>query len=612
MFRRSKTTAASIETKPLKLPSLMLALEPRYVFDAALSSEIFDAAHDAAVATPDAGEPTSAEKAASLVAAARQHDADRLADSPDADAGTDAQVGALVEAMVVAHNLAPRGSEIAFIDSRLSDLAGLIGAIPEGTRIVLVDAGRDGVAAMIDALASEKDITGIHIISHGSAGSLQLGAATLDAGTMAGLYREALQSLGTHLSDEADILVYGCNFGEGDSGQAATTLLAELTGADVASSDDLTGAAELGGDWDLEIRHGFIEAGIVEAMKWNGVLDPFNISATTAPVVRDNTGAIVTAASTTIGGVVANRHITDVTKMVGATVVWANAGFVGSTAIDLRATVLSVIDTNPNAGNDPGLHFTISNGDDPSVRIDNAEVRIRWDAFEAGTYDPATGTGTVAAGDVGFFIRDIDALGHIYNASGVKTYQNITGIKPQESVRADFDELSNYQTEALANTHLTVGLNIDPDTGATVTDPLHSSFGKITATNLTDTELAQAVSGIKFNWNAVSAWEVTYRVAPPPGPVNLDLVPTNGTVDATIAGTNHGQRFFDHDGDGDLSFAAPYTVDMRHLDLDGNDSTAAGDDYQATFTENGTAVEVVDTASTSLASTGASKAQPSN
>ena len=34
--------------------------------------------------------------------------------------------------------------------------------------------------------------------------------------------------------------------------------LAELTGADVAASDDLTGHASLGGDWELESHIGLI------------------------------------------------------------------------------------------------------------------------------------------------------------------------------------------------------------------------------------------------------------------------------------------------------------------------------------------------------------------
>jgi hypothetical protein len=47
---------------------------------------------------------------------------------------------------------------------------------------------------------------------------------------------------------------------EGEAGQAFVERLAQLTGADVAASDDRTGSAALGGDWQLETRTGGIEA----------------------------------------------------------------------------------------------------------------------------------------------------------------------------------------------------------------------------------------------------------------------------------------------------------------------------------------------------------------
>ena len=603
MPQNSKKQAAQIETQKLNLPAKMLALEPRYVFDAALAHEILDAA-DTLYADHVPVQQSPAEAAKSLMDAAREFGA--IADGRDdnLDRVRDSNVDPLLEALVVAHNLAPRNSEIAFINSRLSGITNLIEAVPEGTRIVLIDGSKDGVTQMVDALNSERNITGVHILSHGNAGALQLGSSLIDVQSMSTVYRDAFTSIQDNLTQNADILIYGCDFGAGDKGARAIEMLADLTGADVAASDDLTGAADLAGDWDLEKQTGTIEAYNFDAPEWNGTLEAFSISAATQPVVRDNTGAIAPAFGRSAAGAIVpagtagstTLHITDTTKMTGATVIWANAGFVGSTAIDLRATVLSVTDTNPNAGQNPTLNFTISNGDDPSVRIENAEVRIRWDAFAAGSYNPATGTGTIAQGDVGFFIRDIDAQGHLYSAPGVMTYFNLSGIKPQESVRADLDELDRYTTEALAATHLTVGLNIDPDTGMTVTDPAHPSFGKITATNLVDTELAEAKSGVKFNWNGVSAWEVTYRVAPPPGVILLDAGPAfDGIADASLSGLSHGQRFFDHDGDGDLAFVSPFAVEMRNLDLDASNDTATGNNYVTTFTEGGSAVPVVDT-----------------
>ena len=50
----------------------------------------------------------------------------------------------------------------------------------------------------------------------------------------------------SHKSDkvslpDADLLIYGCNFGQGEAGQEAMETLAELTGADIAASTDRTG-----------------------------------------------------------------------------------------------------------------------------------------------------------------------------------------------------------------------------------------------------------------------------------------------------------------------------------------------------------------------------------
>ena len=75
------------------------------------------------------------------------------------------------------------------------------------------------------------------------------------------------------LSDSADIMIYGCDFAAGVEGQLAVAALAEATNADIAASDDLTGAAALGGDWDLEVAQGTIETHAISPSAWAGTLD---------------------------------------------------------------------------------------------------------------------------------------------------------------------------------------------------------------------------------------------------------------------------------------------------------------------------------------------------
>ncbi len=73
-------------------------------------------------------------------------------------------------------------------------------------------------------------------------------------------YAEDLRAWGATLAAEGDLLLYGCNVAKGDAGVDFLDRLGELTGADIAASDNPTGSASLQGDWDLEFTRGSIEA----------------------------------------------------------------------------------------------------------------------------------------------------------------------------------------------------------------------------------------------------------------------------------------------------------------------------------------------------------------
>ncbi len=107
---------------------------------------------------------------------------------------------------------------------------------------------RDGVAQMAQILNGRSGLDSIQIVSHGSVGALYLGSTVLDASTL-GSYQSQLQAIGSSLTASGDILLYGCNVAQGDAGIAFIQALAGSTGADVAASNDVTGA---GGDWVLE------------------------------------------------------------------------------------------------------------------------------------------------------------------------------------------------------------------------------------------------------------------------------------------------------------------------------------------------------------------------
>lgn len=152
--------------------------------------------------------------------------------------------------------------EIVFIDPGVADAARLMQGITPGVETLLLDPSRDGLAQIAEALAGRAGLDAIHIISHGGAGSLRLGSSTLKTQNLAS-HADALGQIGAALGGQGDILLYGCDVAQGESGQAFIDALAQATGADVAASTDLTGAAAQGGDWNLEAATGAIEADLV-------------------------------------------------------------------------------------------------------------------------------------------------------------------------------------------------------------------------------------------------------------------------------------------------------------------------------------------------------------
>lgn len=153
------------------------------------------------------------------------------------------------------------GRAIAFIDSAVQNYQSLMAGITSGTEVIVLDSTTNGVAQITAALAARANISSVHILGHGNAGSLQLGNSILDSHTL-GEWAPRLQQWGASLSAGADILLYGCNVAAGTEGVAFVNQLSQLTGADIAASNDLTGSSALGGDWDLEVHTGNIEASL--------------------------------------------------------------------------------------------------------------------------------------------------------------------------------------------------------------------------------------------------------------------------------------------------------------------------------------------------------------
>jgi uncharacterized delta-60 repeat protein len=146
-----------------------------------------------------------------------------------------------------------------FIDSRVNDLDLLISQFAAGTEYRVLDATHDGLLQIAESLAGKSDYSSIQIISHGSAGAITIGSTLLTANNFYD-YQSQLETIGQALTDNGDLLLYGCNVGAGANGQQFIETLSQITGADVAASNDLTGGTAAGGDWELEVTTGEIES----------------------------------------------------------------------------------------------------------------------------------------------------------------------------------------------------------------------------------------------------------------------------------------------------------------------------------------------------------------
>ncbi len=135
-------------------------------------------------------------------------------------------------------------------------------------RIVVLDGASDGLDQLSDLLSSHENLAALHLIAHGSSGALRLGSNTVNSETLARRANQ-VKGWGGAFKADGDILLYGCNVSDDGYGVEFTRALGELTEADIASSDDVTGA---GGDWQLESRTGDVTAAALAAPGWAGSL----------------------------------------------------------------------------------------------------------------------------------------------------------------------------------------------------------------------------------------------------------------------------------------------------------------------------------------------------
>jgi hypothetical protein len=98
----------------------------------------------------------------------------------------------------------------------------------------------------------------VHLVSHGSPGMVFLGNAVLSLDNL-DQYTNLFRQWSAGLELNGELVIYGCEVAAGDRGEKLISGLSEIIGVKVAASETKTGHADLGGDWNFEVKtHDFV------------------------------------------------------------------------------------------------------------------------------------------------------------------------------------------------------------------------------------------------------------------------------------------------------------------------------------------------------------------
>ncbi|NEP87594.1 MAG: DUF4347 domain-containing protein [Okeania sp. SIO2C2] len=197
-------------------------------------------------------------------------------------------------------------TKLLFIDSKVENYHHLIPEVDLKTKVVILEPNGNGIDKIAENLGKYHQVETIHIISHGAKGTLYLGNSLLKNDNIH-QYVESIQQWGKCLSGGGEILIYGCQVASGKEGREFVRQLHQLTGANIAASETLTGNVNKGGNWNLEVIFGQLKSALALTpevrVSYAGLLANIVVD-TTNDVVDDSDGvtslreAIIEANST--------------------------------------------------------------------------------------------------------------------------------------------------------------------------------------------------------------------------------------------------------------------------------------------------------------------------
>ncbi|QQQ15521.1 VCBS domain-containing protein [Aeromonas media] len=390
--------------------------------------------------------------------------------------------------------------EVAFVDTSVDNYQDLVDGLDDGVEVILIDSSENGLEQMVAALQGQSGIDAIHLFSHGDVGELKLGTLTLN-GENLDANAQLLAALGETLTESGDLMLYGCYVGSDSEGQGFLDAVAQLTSADVAAFEDLTGAQALGGDWELEVTSGSVETTALVAAGYDGTLAPLVISNLDDLQYSEGDGAVRIDGDVTIGGG------TDYTGgyidfEIGGATSSESLGFISDSTPSTVNGEVSIVGSTVYRGNG-SVAIVIGSVDLVKNGENGQPLRINFsNAFENGDFQDGTNGSTVISGWTSVMQRlrmgvdqiagQLTPVDPTYPASNGSVGDNTTGGNFVQSAK-----LSNYAGSDASD------LAIELDTGAA---SFNQSYGVIRGPAVySDGAVAlQAGDKVSFDWKALS------------------------------------------------------------------------------------------------------------
>ncbi|MDY6938963.1 MAG: FG-GAP-like repeat-containing protein [Cyanobacteriota bacterium] len=343
------------------------------------------------------------------------------------------------------------------VDAGVDRYESLAAGVVPGVEVAIVHPHEDGIEGVTRILSRYRDIEALHVVSHGSAGSLYLGRSVLNCETLDRRDR-AIARWSESLAPNADILLYGCNVAA-DTPEASVFLnrLARLLGANVAASSTPVGNPARGGNWQLDRRIGNLHAADIFPLElqqtYRGIFIDFE---TRNFPVGQNPVAVALGDFNEDGNedfAVVNRDSSTVSVLLND----GRRGFSRASSISVGALPSDVAVADLN--DDGNLDLAVTNREDAQVSIllgnGNGEFSPQQ-TYNAGTFPRSLVVGDFdndGNSDLAIANRDSNDVSVLLgDSSGEFTSQTTfaAGNAPFEIVSGDFNEDGN-QDLAVAN-----------------------------------------------------------------------------------------------------------------------------------------------------------------